>query len=105
MGDMVIVAYRPKPGGADALLALTKTHVPRLRALGLATDRPTLAMSNRDGVVIEVFEWAEGAIARAHDHPDVMAMWADYDACCTYTPLRELPEASDLFAQFKPIEL
>jgi hypothetical protein len=105
MGDMVIVAYRPRPGGAEALLKLTREHVPRLRRLGLATERPTLAMRNREGVVIEVFEWADGAIAKAHHHPDVMAMWEEYDACCTYTPLRELPETLDLFAQFTPIEL
>ena len=105
MGDMVIVAYRPKSGGSDALLKLTREHVPRLRALGFATDRPTLAMTNKDGVVIEVFEWAEGAIAKAHQHPDVQAMWGQYDACCDYVPLHELPETRELFAQFTPIAL
>ena len=105
MGDMVIVAYRPKPGGAEALLALTRTHVPRLRKLGFATGRPALAMTNKDGVVIEVFEWAEGAIVKAHQHPDVQAMWGEYDACCDYVALQDLPEAKDLFAQFTPIEL
>ena len=105
MGDMVIVAYRPKPGGSAALLALTKTHVPRLRDLGFATDRPTLAMTGKDGVVIEVFEWAEGAIAKAHQHPAVQAMWGEYEACCDYVTLESLPEAKDLFAQFTPIEL
>ena len=105
MGDMVIVAYRPKPGKAEALLKLTMDHVARLRRLGLATDRPALAMTSRDGVVVEVFEWADGAIARAHENPDVLAMWGEYEACCDYVPLRELPETHDLFAQFTPIAL
>ena len=56
MGDMVIVAYRPKPGQEDALLALTREHVPMLRRLGLATDRPCLVMRSGSGVIIEVFE-------------------------------------------------
>ena len=49
MGDMVIVAYRPKAGREDDLLALTRTHVPELRRLGFATERPPLAMRSEDG--------------------------------------------------------
>jgi hypothetical protein len=105
MGDMVIVAYRPKPGCEDTLLALTREHVPILRALGLATDRPPLAMRSKDGVIVEVFEWREGAIAKAHENPEVLAMWGRYAAICDYTPLKDLSEAGDLFAQFEPIEL
>ena len=105
MGDMVIVAYRPKPGQEEALLALTREHVPILRKLGFATDRPTLAMTNKDGVVVEVFEWAEGAVRTAHGHPEVQAMWARYEAACDYVPLESLPEAKDMFATFRPIEL
>ncbi len=65
MGDVVIVAYRPKPGREADLLALTRTHVPELRALRLATDRPATTMQAKDGTVVEVFEWQDGAIARA----------------------------------------
>jgi hypothetical protein len=105
MGDMVIVAYRPKPGRADDLLALTRDHVPALRRLGLATDRPTLAMRSKEGIIVEVFEWQTGAIATAHTNPDVLAMWERYAAVCDYVPLHELPEARDMFAQFEPVEL
>jgi hypothetical protein len=105
MGDMVIVAYRPKPGCEPALLALTRAHVPALRRLGLATNRPTLAMRSRQGVIIEVFEWSEGAIARAHEHPAIQAMWASYAEVCDYVKLSDLPEAQDMFAQFEPIKL
>lgn len=105
MGDMVIVAYRPKPGKEDALLALTRDHVTELRRLGLATDRTALAMRSKDGIIVEVFEWKEGAIGAAHTNPDVLAMWERYGAVCDYVPLQELPEARDMFAQFQPIEL
>lgn len=102
---MVIVAYRPKPGKEAALLQLTREHVPALRKLGLATDRATLAMTNREGVVVEVFEWADGAISRAHANPEVQAMWGRYEEACDYVQLATLPEAMDLFATFTPIEL
>ncbi len=105
MGDMVIVGYRPKPGREEDLLALTRTHVPTLRSLGLATDRPTLAMRSREGVVVEVFEWREGAIARAHQDPAVQEMWGRYAAVCDYVPLHELPEFKDMFAQFSPLDI
>jgi hypothetical protein len=62
-------------------------------------------MRAKDGVVVEVFEWREGAVAKAHEHPEVLAMWAKYEAVCDYTRLTNLSEAHDLFATFEPIEL
>ncbi|UPG84619.1 hypothetical protein L2Y94_14955 [Luteibacter aegosomatis] len=105
MGNVVIVAYRPKPGREDDLLALTRSHVPELRRLGLTTKRPSLAMRSKEGVVIEVFEWKEGAIESAHANPAALAMWERYAAVCDYVPLRDLPEAQDMFAQFEPVDL
>ena len=61
-------------------------------------------MTKGDGVVVEIFEWRTGAIASAHEHPDVQALWNKYTAVCDYVPLKELPEAEDMFAQFEPIE-
>lgn len=105
MGHMVIVGYRPKPGRDAGLLTLTREHVPILRRLGFATERPALAMRSKDGVIVEVFEWEEGAIAKAHQHPDVLAMWDRYAEVCDYVPLTELSETKDMFAQFEPIDL
>ena len=105
MGDMVIIAYRPKPGADLALLDLVREHVPLLRGLGLATARPALVMQGRDGVIVEVFEWAEGAIATAHERPEIQALWAKYAAVSEFIPLQNLPEAQQMFAQFVPIEL
>ena len=105
MGDMVIVSYRPKPGREADLLALTREHVPILRALGLATDRPTLAMRSKSGAIVEVFEWKDGAIASAHQNPEVQAMWTRYAEVCDYAPLNTLAEATELFATFEPIDL
>ena len=99
------MAYRPKPGKEDELLALTREHVPLLRAEGLATDRPHLACRAKDGTIVEVFEWAPGAIARAHTNPVVGQLWQRYSAVCDYVPLNTLAEAADLFAGFVPIDL
>ena len=105
MGDMVIVGFRAKAGQDAALLALVRDHVPTLRRLGLATDRPVLAMQASGGVVVEMFEWTQGGIAIAHQHPAVLVMWERFAAVCDYVKLADLPEAQDLFATFVPIEL
>ena len=101
MGDVVIVAYRPKPGCGAALEALLRTHVPELRRLGLATERPATLMRAVDGTMVEVFEWREGGVAAGHAHPEVHAMWARYAEVCDYVKLRELSEAGEMFATFE----
>ena len=97
MGDVVIVAYRPKPGRKADLDALTREHIPYLRELD-----PVLLQAG-DGVVVEVFEWRDGAVQTAHSHPKVQALGARYAEVCDYVPLQGLPEAAQLFATFKPL--
>jgi hypothetical protein len=102
---LVIVAYRPKPGKEAELLQLTREHVPLLRAEGLATERPVTACLATDGTVVEVFEWAAGGVERAHINPVVGKLWERYAAACDIVPLTSLPEVSNMFASFTPIEL
>jgi len=103
MGVVVIVAYRPKPGREADLLALVRSHVPALRRLDLVTNRPAQAMRARDGSILELFEWADGALDVAHGHPEVLSLWERFAAVCDYVPLRDLGETGDLFAQFEPL--
>jgi hypothetical protein len=105
MGVMVIVAYRPKPGRVEELEALVREHVPCLHKLGLVTERPAQAMRGLDGVIVEVFEWKDGAIEDAHQSTRVVELWERFANVCDYVPLRELPEAGRLFAEFRPIAL
>jgi quinol monooxygenase YgiN len=103
---LVVVAYRPRPGKEDALLQLTREHVPILRGQGLATERPVQAMRAADGTIIEVFEWvSQEAIAAAHQNPEVQKLWVRYGEACEYVPLASIKECSEMFAGFAPIEL
>ncbi|WP_229679050.1 hypothetical protein [Dyella caseinilytica] len=101
----MIVAYRPKPGREEDLDALVREHVPCLRALGLVTERPAQAMRAKDGTVVEVFEWANGAIEAAHNSSRVADLWERFANTCDYVPLCELPEGAATFAEFEPIAL
>ena len=56
--QLVIAVYRPKEGGEERLRELLAGHVPALRELGLATDRPVVLMKTLDGsAYLEVFDW------------------------------------------------
>jgi quinol monooxygenase YgiN len=101
---IVIVAYKPKPGKADALNGLVKTHVSRLRKEGLVTHREPTLLQAANGTVIEMFEWlSQEAIQQAHRNEEVHKMWAEFAEVCDYVPLSELPETKGLFAEFTPL--
>jgi hypothetical protein len=105
MGRIVIVAYKPKPGKAEALKELTKTHLPRLHKEGLVTNREPIIVEAADGTIIEIFEWlSDEAIKQAHQNPEVQKMWGEYEEVCDYVPLNTVAEASNLFAEFTPVD-
>ncbi len=98
-----IVAYKPRPGKDAELLALTREHVPYLRSIGLATDRPHVIASAADGTIVEVFEWVAGGIEKAHHHEGLKDIWVRFNAACDYVPLKTLEEAGLTFANFTPV--
>ena len=104
-GVCVIVAYHPKPGKEDEILALVRSRVPNLRKEDLVTDREPVIMRSRDGTIIEVSEWkSREAIDAAHKNPNVLTMWNKFFTVCDCVPLNTLVEAQEMFAGFEPIE-
>jgi hypothetical protein len=105
MGQIVISAYRPKPGQEEGLLEEVRQHMPILRGLGLVSDRPAVVMRAADGTIVELFEWLSAeALASAHENEVVQAMWGRYAAVCDYVRLADLAEAQALFATFAPLD-
>ncbi|MFZ1685372.1 MAG: hypothetical protein WAU88_14745 [Candidatus Zixiibacteriota bacterium] len=105
-GIIVVVAYRAKPNQDDALRKILKEHVPILRSLGLATERPPIFAQAKDGTYIEIFEWKSSqAISEAHSNPRVHEMWKEFDTACTYEILGNLDECKNLFAGFGSLDL
>jgi quinol monooxygenase YgiN len=103
-GVIAVVAYRPKPGNEEKLLALVRARVPTLRKEGLVTDRVPTIMRAKDGTIVEVSEWkSREAIDAAHKNPNVLAMWDKFFALCECVPLKTLAEANDMFAGFEPV--
>lgn len=106
MGRFVIVAYKPKAGKEQQLLAAVRKHLKVLQTEQLVTDKPAYAMRAGDGTIVEVFEWRSAeAIHQAHSNPAVQALWGEFGAVCDYTPLTKLAETHQMFAEFDAIEL
>lgn len=106
MGRFVIVAYTPKPGKDQQLLAAVRKHLQVLHAEDLVTEKPAYVMRAGDGTIVEVFEWRSAkAVQEAHSNPAVQALWAEFGVACDYTPLSTLPETQQMFAEFDAVHL
>ncbi len=107
MPIIVIAIFRPKPGKEDELLGCLRDHKPLMRRLGFITGREPIVMRARgNGEILEIFEWvSEKAIADAHEHPEVRALWDRYEECCTHAALSDLAEANKMFPGFEPITM
>ena len=106
MGRCVIVAYTPKNGMEQQLLAAVKKHLHVLQTEQLVTDKAAYVMRATDGSIVEVFEWRSAeAIKQAHSNPAVQALWGEFGAACDYTPLTKLSESHQMFAEFDAVEL
>ena len=87
MSETVICHYRVKPGNETQFEALLTEHWPTLQRLGLVTDTPSQhfkgqEQDNGQPIYFEIFEWHDGASERAHEHPEVMAIWEPMDGLC-----------------------
>ncbi len=98
-----IVAYKAKPGKEAELISLVEEHVPYLRSIGLATAREQIVATSSDGTVLEIFEWAEGGLERAHAHAGVGQLWTRFATACDFVPLNTLVETAMMFANFVPV--
>jgi CDGSH-type Zn-finger protein len=106
MGVMVIACYRPRPGKAAELFALTRTHLPTLVKEGLAIDGPRLCGRAKDGTLVEVFVWkSPEAKEAAHKNPVVAALWAKFGEIADFLMMKDLVEAAAAFAEFDWIDL
>jgi hypothetical protein len=75
--ETVICTYRVRPGAEAEFEGLLGRHWRTLHELGFVTDEEALVFRSREGApdYAEIFTWVEGGFARAHEHPDVLAIW------------------------------
>jgi hypothetical protein len=78
--EIVICTYRVRPDTEEEFADLLRRHWATLHALGFVTDEPPLVFRGVDEpTYVEIFTWVEGGFDRAHEHPDVLAIWEPMD--------------------------
>ena len=87
MPNKVICHYRVAKGNEQKFEALLLRHWPTLHQLGLVTDTPSQQFKGEEQdsgqpIYYEIFDWLDGAVERAHEHPEVMAIWEPMDTLC-----------------------
>ena len=101
--ETVICTYRVRADAEDRFLGLLSRHWRTLRDLGFVTDEKSLVFRSIEGGVtyVEIFTWVEGGFERAHEHPDVLAIWEPMD------PLLEARDGQPKweFPHFEPVAL
>ncbi len=82
---LTLVTYQARPGSEEELAGVLRTHIARLRELGLIADKPhfAAARSGTPGMFVETFWWShQGAPALARDHSEVQEMWMRVEDLC-----------------------
>lgn len=100
--ETVICTYRVRTECEEAFWVLLARHWATLHELGFVTgERATVYRSVNEPTFVEIFTWVDGGFDRAHEHPDVLAIWEPMD------PLLEerngLPKWE--FPHYTPIDL
>ena len=80
MPNKVICQYRVAAGNEEKFESLFRSHWPTLQKLGLVTEVPAQQYKGEEQnggqpVYFEIFDWLDGAVDRAHEHPEVMAIF------------------------------
>jgi len=84
----VLCLYRVKEGSVEEFQGLLAKHWPALDSVGLVTDEPARHwLSHEKGsdapVVVEIFSWKDASMpGRAHELPEVMAVWEPMGGLC-----------------------
>ncbi|MGB6059825.1 MAG: hypothetical protein WBF71_16335 [Microthrixaceae bacterium] len=75
--EMCVWTYWVRPESEDEFKSLIEANWPTLKRLGFVNDDPHIVLrsSAEPPVYVEVFEWAPEGMGKAHEDPEVMAIW------------------------------
>jgi hypothetical protein len=82
---LTVVTYTARPGCEEQLEGILRTHVARLRELGLVADEPAWvgAALGQHGTFLESFWWQDAGSARiAEDSSEIQEIWMRAEDLC-----------------------
>lgn len=103
--ETVICTYRVRADCEEEFVGLLREHWPALHRLGLVTGEPSQAYRGTEEeekpTYVEIFTWKPGAAGRAHETPEVRAIWERME------PLMEERDGRPKweFPHFRPVDL
>lgn len=78
--ETVVCTYRVRADAEEEFRRLLDRHWATLHGLGFVTgDEPVVLRQVGEPTYLEIFTWVDGGFARAHEHPDVLAIWEPMD--------------------------
>jgi hypothetical protein len=90
----VFVLYRAKPGKLGQLRAKLGGHAPVLRQKGLLSEQPEIIIDLGEACFMEIVEWkSEDSAERAHDMPEVQAIWGAFGELADFVSFSDLPKS------------
>jgi hypothetical protein len=100
--ETVVCTYRVREDLEPQFVELLRRHWSTLHSLGFVTDEKSFVLRQVDEpTYVEIFTWVEGGFERAHEHPDVLAIWEPMD------PLLEDRDGRPRweFPHYQPVQL
>ena len=100
--ETVVCTYRVLAEREPQFVELLRRHWVTLHDLGFVTDEQPLVLRQlEEPTYVEIFTWVDGGFDRAHEHPDVLAIWE---------PMEPLLEDRDgrprwEFLHYQPVQL
>jgi hypothetical protein len=100
--ETVVCTYRVLVEREPQFVELLRRHWVTLHDLGFVTDEQSLVLRQlEEPTYVEIFTWVDGGFDRAHEHPDVLAIWE---------PMEPLLEDRDgrsrwEFLHYQPVQL
>jgi hypothetical protein len=85
VAETVMATFQVKAGMTDRLSQLLDRHFATIARLGFGGGpKPVRVLQDQPNgaVLYEIFDWADGAIAKAAENLEVKALWGEIDACC-----------------------
>lgn len=103
-GLYVIKTYMPNGGKETELENVLKNHWSILHSSGLTTGQEPLFLRNKDGRILEIFEWKDKeSMDEAHAIDTTKQSWNTIMDLATLVPLASLAEANDPYPSFQLI--
>lgn len=101
MQKLAFIAFKPRKGKTEELIAFLKRSFIILQTLKVASDKPQILASSLDGFIMQIFEFSSSDKPEsAAIYPEVRDLWAEADKLSEFVKPASLKEFQEVFPSF-----